>query len=174
MAVQISRTKEATEVLPLVPVTAEIGLPAVEAGSHMGEGLARVAGRDDGGAVSRNALACEDGNRTSLDRLWNEACAIDAAARQGCEQKSGLHRPAVGCQPLNGKRSGALRHRGILSNQPGQRHGHGGQPFFAFFCFSSFSRSSAVKRGSTPSIGAMRSMILAAAGTAFQPEVAKP
>ena len=96
------RTKEATEVLPLVPVTATavFRLRAEEARSDERKPAARVGVLDHGRAVERlpAALRHQDGGGATRQRVGDVARAVGARSGKCCEQVAGLHGAAVGGQ----------------------------------------------------------------------------
>ena len=111
IAAQISRAKWATEVLPLVPVTAAIvrgwrresAPPAATA-----PGAARPnQQRHLRGSLERAFLPDQDRRRALGQGIGHETAAVGLGAAEGREQPSG---PPRGCPPL-GRRSRPLRMR---------------------------------------------------------------
>ena len=98
---QIWRVKAATEVLPLVPVTAAMvsGWCLKKRDGRERERAARIADAHEGDAVGqrhRRHLLRHDRDRAGLDRALHEAQAVVLGARHRHEQALGLDLAAVG------------------------------------------------------------------------------
>ncbi len=93
-AVQIWRVKAATEVLPLVPVTAAMvaGLAREEARRRQRERAPRIGDLHEGDAVRQpvRPLLGGDRDRAGRDRLPGEMRAVGLGAGDGDEQKARL------------------------------------------------------------------------------------
>ena len=95
---QIWRVNAATDVLPLVPVTAAIvcGLPRIESRRRQRQRAARI-WRDDKrhADVAWRRMVAGDRDGARRDRRIDEARAIGLAAGEREEQVARLHRAAV-------------------------------------------------------------------------------
>ncbi len=110
------RTKDATEVLPLVPVTATSvsgwspkKRAAISASSRRGS-VPVTTGTSVCGSVAPSAV--ENGRRAALESRGDEAGAVGVHARQRGEQIARLDLPAVGREPRDrqvGPACGQLR-----------------------------------------------------------------
>ena len=116
---KIWRQKAATEVLPLVPVTATqvVRLRAPEGGGGQGVGAAQVAGvRPPGRGQARDVAGRPARRRRpAATALGDEAAAVDLGARQGGEQEARAHLAAVGGD------AGDLRIDGQVALHAGRR-----------------------------------------------------
>ena len=108
-AAKIWRVKSATEVLPLVPVTATIvsGCAREEARRHQGQRAARLGRCQHGhapGAGDIGARLDQDGGSPLGDRIGHEARAVGLGSGQRREQPAGPHLAAVGREARRSRR----------------------------------------------------------------------
>ena len=117
-AVQICRVNAATEVLPLVPVTAAmiVGLARIKLGGHQGERAPRILDpdeRDAGGQRRIRRPLRDHRHRAGADRGADELQPVGLAARDGNEHVAGLDRAAVGRHAADIEIGGAMLALGV-------------------------------------------------------------